>query len=219
MQIFSRNCIATFVVLIALLVGFVAGCATKSSVSSADNKNEGTATAIMPNSLKGVHTMPAIGTVDVAFSPDGGVTGMITDEISNAEKSIHVQAYSFTSHEIIDALINAKRRGVDVRIIIDKSNVTGEGKDSSRSQKEKELMDSIVDSGIPMKVDYDFKIAHSKIMIIDDIDVITGSFNFTHSAEHDNAENCLILHGNKQLADEYLKNWQWRWDATEPYSE
>lgn len=164
----------------------------------------------MPTDLKGVHTYPATGTIDVAFSPNGGITGMIIGEIANAKQSIRVQAYSFTSSEIINALIAAKQRGVDVRIIIDKSNVTGQ-------QKEKALLDSIAAAGISMKVDSDFQIAHSKIIIIDGIDVITGSFNFTNSAEHNNAENCLVLHGNKPLAGEYVKNWQWRWNETELY--
>ncbi len=164
----------------------------------------------MPADLKGVHTYLATGTVDVAFSPNGGITEMIVNEISNAKQSIQVQAYSFTSPEIIKALISAKKRGVDVKIIIDKSNVTGQ-------QKEKALLDSIVAAGIPMKVDSDFQIAHSKIIILDGINVVTGSFNFTNSAEHNNAENCLILHGNKPLADQYVKNWQWRWNETALY--
>ena len=204
----------TLVVFIALVVGFVAGCTSKSPITSAENKN---VQHVVPDNIKGVHTMPAVGTIDVAFSPAGGITGMITKEINNAKTSIQMQAYSFTSTEIINALISAKKRGLDVRIIIDKSNVTGDDKDNPRGQKEKELLSSIVNSGILMKVDYDFQIAHSKIMIIDGIDVITGSFNFTYSAEHNNAENCLILHGNKQLADQYIQNWQWRWDATKPY--
>jgi phosphatidylserine/phosphatidylglycerophosphate/cardiolipin synthase-like enzyme len=206
------------VVLIILLLGFVAGCTSKSPVKSAENKNVSHGLAIMPDSLKGVHSMQAVGTIDVAFSPNGGVTAMVTSELTNAQKSIQVQAYSFTSSEIIQALINAKKRGVDVRIIIDKSNVAGEEKDNPRSQKEKELLDAVVHSGIPVKVDSDFQIAHSKIMIVDGIDIITGSFNFTYSAEHSNAENCLIIHGNKALADEYSKNWQWRWEATKLYN-
>jgi len=213
----SRYFTTTLVVLIALVVGFVAGCTSKSPVTSAENKNIQHAGA-MPDNVKGVHTVPATGTIDVAFSPTGGIMSMIINEINNAKKSIQIQAYSFTSTEIIHALINAKQRGVDVRIILDKSNVTGDDKDNPRGQKEKELLDSIVSSGILVKIDSDFQIAHSKVMIIDGIDVITGSFNFTYSAEHNNAENCLLLHGNKQLADQYIQNWQWRWDATKPYS-
>jgi len=175
------------------------------------------AVAVMPDSLKGVHSFQSTASTDVAFSPAGGITKMIVNEIANAKHSIQVQAYSFTSPEIVNALIDAKQRDVDVRIIIDKSNVAGINKGTPRSKKEKLLLDSIVDSGIPLKVDNDFQIAHSKIMIIDGIDIITGSFNFTYSAEHNNAENCLIIHNNNQLAEQYMLNWQWRWDSTQAY--
>jgi len=176
------------------------------------------AVAVLPDNLKDVHTYQSVGTVDVAFSPSGGITNMIIREIAKAQSTIQVQAYSFTSPEIINALITAKKRGIDVRIIIDKSNVAGIDKDSSRAIRMKNLYSAVIENGIPIKIDDAFQIAHSKIMIIDEIDVITGSFNFSYSAEHNNAENCLIIHGNKQLAEQYMKNWQWRWDAIKNYS-
>lgn len=211
---FKKYGIPTLIISMAFIVGVITGC-NKGQISTAASKTDH-AKVVAPAAVAGIHTVQSSGTVDVAFSPEGGITNMIVKELGSAKKSIQVQAYSFTSPEIIHALIDAKKRGVDVRIIIDKSNVNGE--DSSRGQKEKELLDSIVNSGIAMKVDYDFQIAHSKIMIVDGVDVITGSFNFTYSAEHNNAENCLILHGNKQLADQYIQNWQWRWDATQMYN-
>jgi len=212
----KKHSIITAVLLIVFVSGIIVGCAGNNLSTSAKGSQH--ATAVMPEQLKGVHTIPATGSVDVAFSPEGGITAMIVGELSKASKSIQIQAYSFTSADIVKALIDAKKRGVDVRIIIDKSNVTSENADSAKSQKEKELLKSIVDAGILLKVDSDFQIAHSKIMIVDGTDVITGSFNFTYSAEHNNAENCLIFHGNKQLAEQYMKNWQWRWDATENYN-
>lgn len=215
-KVISKYIIASVMILVIFAAGFIAGCAGKNEKSVA-GKMAQHAIALLPDGLKGVHTFPAAGAVDVAFSPAGGITAMVTGEIARAQKSIQVQAYSFTSPEIATALIEAKKRGVDVRIVLDKSNITGDDKDNPRDQKEKELLDSIAASGIGLKVDYDFQIAHNKIMIIDGVDIITGSFNFTKSAEHANAENCLILHGNKQLAAEYAKYWQWRWDATQPY--
>lgn len=212
---FKKYGIPALIVLIAFLAGVITGC-DKEQVNKAAGKSTEHAKVVVPASISGIHTMQAVGTIDVAFSPEGGITNMIVKEIGSAKKSIQVQAYSFTSQEIIHALIDAKKRGVDVKIIIDKSNVTGE--ESKREKNEKDLLDSIVANGIPMKVDSDFQIAHSKIMIIDSIDVITGSFNFTHSAEHNNAENCLVLRGNKQLAEQYIQNWQWRWESTPPYN-
>ncbi|MBP2653776.1 MAG: phospholipase D/transphosphatidylase [Firmicutes bacterium] len=207
---FKKYLITLIVLLTVFTSGIIIGHTNQTSAEQSS--------AIMPNTLKGIHSVPATGSVDVAFSPAGGITEMITNTIAKANKSVYVQAYSFTSPEIIKALIDAKKRGIDVRIIVDKSNVSGLDKNSSRAKKLRNLYSSLINNAIPLKVDDAFQIAHSKIMIIDGIDVITGSFNFSYSAEHNNAENCLILHGNKQLSDEYMKNWQWRWDATENYS-
>ena len=66
-------------------------------------------------------------------------------------------------------------------------------------------------------IDDDFAIAHSKVMILDEENIITGSFNFTKAAEEKNGENVLVIRGNKDLAMFYLQNWQWRWDASESY--
>jgi phosphatidylserine/phosphatidylglycerophosphate/cardiolipin synthase-like enzyme len=201
--------------LFAVLVGFILGCSSKLPLATSEEQRH--LYPALPESLHQVHSLPAVGTIDIAFSPNGGITTMITTELAAAEKTIQVQAYSFTSSEISQALISAKKRGVDVCIILDKSNVTGGDKDNPRSQKEAELLHTLAASGIPIKVDYDFQIAHSKIMVIDSRDVITGSFNFTYSAEHNNAENCILFHGNLPLAAIYQQNWQWRWEAARQY--
>ncbi|MGE5581466.1 MAG: phospholipase D family protein [Bacillota bacterium] len=150
-------------------------------------------------------TIPATGTIEVGFSPQGGITDMIVKELNSAKSSIEVQAYSFTSPPIAKALVDAEKRGVKVRVIVDKSQKT----------EKYSIVTYLTNAGVPVHIDTGFAIAHSKIMIVDQINVITGSFNFTKSAEERNAENCLILRGNKELADLYMKNWQWRWDATQ----
>jgi phosphatidylserine/phosphatidylglycerophosphate/cardiolipin synthase-like enzyme len=63
------------------------------------------------------------------------------------------------------------------------------------------------DAGIPVYIDSAHQIAHNKIMIIDRSTVITGSFNFTKSAEEKNAENLLVI-PSKELAAKYYKNWR-----------
>ncbi|MBP2649823.1 MAG: phospholipase D/transphosphatidylase [Firmicutes bacterium] len=211
----KKYLLTTLAIFIVFSAGVIVGCSKdqfKTSQAQPSHKVD-----TMPDNLKGVHTVPAVGSIDVAFSPEGGITNMLIGELNAAKKTIHVQAYSFTSNEIIKALIDAKKRGVDVKIIIDKSNAD-ENNDSSNSKKEKARLDSIVDSGIPLKIDRGFQIAHSKIMIIDGVDVITGSFNFSAAAEHSNAENCLIIHDNTKLADTYEANWQWRWNSTDAYT-
>jgi phosphatidylserine/phosphatidylglycerophosphate/cardiolipin synthase-like enzyme len=62
-----------------------------------------------------------------------------------------------------------------------------------------------LNQGIPVRIDAKHAIAHNKVMVIDGEAVITGSFNFTKTAEENNAENLLIIH-DKKLSSIYTKN-------------
>jgi len=132
----------------------------------------------------------------VCFSPEGHCASIILEEILQAKHSIRVQAYSFTSIEISNALIDAAKRGLDVQVILDKSQM------SERSS----VLSKIRNSHIATYLDYCCAIAHNKIIIIDDTRIITGSYNFTKAAEQKNAENLLVLE-NRILANLYMKNW------------
>ena len=110
---------------------------------------------------------------------------------------ILVQAYSFTSAPIAGALKAAHDHGVDVRVILDKSQRT----------ERYSGMTFLVRAGVPTWIDAAHAIAHNKIMVIDSRVVITGSFNFTKAAEERNAENLLILE-SPELAEIYRKNWE-----------
>ena len=140
---------------------------------------------------------PPSGTIplpEVFFSPKGGCTQAIVRELRAARQSILVQAYSFTSAPIAAALVEAARRGVLIEVVLDKSNRTG--KYSSA--------DFVAHAGIPTWLDERHAIAHSKVMILDEATVITGSFNFTKAAEESNAENLLILR-SPELASRYTQ--------------
>jgi len=144
--------------------------------------------------------------VQVCFSPNGGCTKAIVNEISNAQSEIYIQAYSFTSAPIAKALVEAHKRGVKVEAILDKSNVTGNYSSAT----------FLKNAGIPTFIDSQHSIAHNKIIIIDKETVITGSFNFTRAAEEKNAENLLILK-SKELAGQYLTNWEKHREHSEKY--
>ncbi len=135
--------------------------------------------------------------IKVYFSPKGGCADAIVNEINAATKTIRVQAYSYTSEEIVNALMKAHQRGVDVEVIVDKSQKNGLGSKVSVT----------TNAGIPIYIDSKHAIAHNKIMIIDDSVIITGSFNFTKGAEEKNAENLLIIKGNPELVREYQANY------------
>ena len=144
--------------------------------------------------------------IEVYFSPNGGCTDAVVKALGNAKQSVYVQAYSFTSAPIAQALVEAHKRGVQVKVILDKSQ---------RTEKYSSA-DFVAHAGIPVQIDAKHAIAHNKVMIVDEEAVITGSFNFTKAAEESNAENLLVIH-NKELAGRYLENWKKHAEHSEQY--
>ncbi len=143
----------------------------------------------------------------VYFSPRGGCAEAVVASLNQARSNILVQAYSFTSAPIAKALVDASRRGVRVSVILDKSQ---------RTEKYSSA-DFISNAGISTRIDSAHAIAHNKVMIIDHSRVITGSFNFTKSAEEKNAENLLVI-DDPQLANRYLSNWHAHAAHSVPYT-
>ena len=144
--------------------------------------------------------------VQVYFSPRGGCTDAVVSAITQAKAEILVQAYSFTSAPIAKALVDAHKRGVQVKIILDRSQ-----------RKERySSADFTAHAGIPTYIDAAHSIAHNKVMVIDKVVVITGSFNFTKAAEGNNAENLLVIR-SKDMAKVYSGNWEEHKEHSESY--
>jgi len=134
--------------------------------------------------------------IRTCFTPGGACEALIVDEIEDAKSSIRVQAYSFTSKPITQALLDAHKRGVNIKFLCDRSQK------SERYSRIKELEAN----GIPVSFDNVEGLAHNKTIIIDDEIVITGSYNFTYSAQNRNSENLLIIR-NKKVVNSYVHNW------------
>ena len=103
-------------------------------------------------------------------------------------------------------LVQAEQKGVKVRVILDKSNLSGNNSGIPALQA----------ANIPVWIDYKVKISHNKVMIIDNQSLVTGSFNFTASAQSRNAENVLIAN-NASLANQYEQNFLSRQSASMTY--
>ena len=148
-------------------------------------------------------------TQDIAcyFSPKGGCTEAVVAEINRAQQSILVQAYSFTSTPIAKALVEAQKRGVQITVILDKSNLTGQYSSA----------DFVLHASIATYIDDKHAIAHNKIMLIDGRTIITGSFNFTKQAESSNAENLLVIHDRPELFAQYSANFKQHLDHSQVY--
>ena len=134
--------------------------------------------------------------IDLCFTPPSNCARLITDVIDRAKSTIYMQAYGLTHPEIINSLIKANERGVKVRVLLDRSNLT---------QKYSKI-EELKQAGIEVGVDMVSGIAHNKIIIVDHHTTVTGSFNFTVSAAKRNVENVLIIQ-DSNIAHSYLQNW------------
>lgn len=143
---------------------------------------------------------------DVGFSPEGSGLQQIIKEINSAKKSIHVAAYSFTSKPIAEALLQASKRGVDVKVVADQKSNSGQYS----------AVTYLANNKVPVKLDGNYPIFHHKFMVIDGIDLETGSFNYSAAAANKNAENVLVIHNVPSLAQQYDQEWIKLWNEAQP---
>lgn len=141
---------------------------------------------------------------EVAFSPDAGSEGLVAKVIHASQKSIRLAAYSFTSPAIVRALLDAKKRSVDVRVLVDDRG--------NRASKSVAALNLLVNAGIPTRRISTYAIHHDKYIIADGAHVQTGSFNYSQAAAKSNSENVLVIWNTPQLAASYLQHWQNRFD-------
>ena len=137
----------------------------------------------------------------IYFTPPIGAAGGITKQIDGAKKSVKVMSYGFTSINLAEALVRAKKRGVDVGLI----------QDEKSAQNNRQAIQKLLDAGIEVRSDSKHAIQHNKVMVIDQDVVITGSYNFTNSAETRNAENIMIVK-SEYAARRYSDNWNSHWE-------
>jgi phosphatidylserine/phosphatidylglycerophosphate/cardiolipin synthase-like enzyme len=163
-----------------------------------------TPTPAPPAPLPSATTTPSA--VTVCFTPGGNCTDAIVKALSEAKRTILVQAYSFTSAPIAKALLDAHTRGVQVQVILDKSQ---------RTEKYSSA-DFLANQGVPVVIDANHAISHNKVIVIDGEIVLTGSFNFTKAAQTQNAENLLIIR-DPALAAQYTQNWETHRQHSQPY--
>jgi phosphatidylserine/phosphatidylglycerophosphate/cardiolipin synthase-like enzyme len=147
-------------------------------------------------------------TIEDAFSPSQGATDLIVKTIDGAHTTIRVAAYGFTSKPIAEALIAAHRRGVDVEAVLD-----------MKANRRYGMSWFLAENGIPVRPNGRYAILHDKFMIVDDEKLELGSFNYTKSAEIRNAENVLVIAGQKNIVRDYANQWNRLWSEGETLSD
>ena len=141
--------------------------------------------------------------VDAAFAPGDDIPSLIVRHIGEAKKSVRVQAFLFTDRRIANALLGARKRGVEVALIGDKSNY-----DAGKVK----FLDALERAGAKVYLNGNFASSHNKVIIVDGGEpaatVITGSYNFTNSAPTKNAENVVVITGDATVAGRFVDNFE-----------
>jgi mitochondrial cardiolipin hydrolase len=149
--------------------------------------------------------------VQACFSPQGKCSAHILREIDSAKQELLVAVYAFTSDDLAGALVQAKKRGVAVQVVIDRefdrANDNSKGKFFDTQRIPVRRVSGTVKMG-----DKDPGLMHQKFAVIDRRIVFTGSYNWTHSAENRNDENLLLFRDASPLAEEYRKTFFRLWE-------
>ena len=134
-------------------------------------------------SLVFVFSLSAFAETEVYFSLYDDPEAVIIKNIAEAEEFISIAMYTFTDVEIAQAILEARDRGIDIKIYLDRSQVKAR---YSRSRY-------FVQNGIEVRISSNSYIMHNKFAVIDNEIVITGSYNWTASAGERNDENLLVI--------------------------
>jgi phosphatidylserine/phosphatidylglycerophosphate/cardiolipin synthase-like enzyme len=131
--------------------------------------------------------------IETYFSPDDGTVHKIVDLINGASSSLDLLAFTITSDPISNAFLAAVQRDIEVRGVVEASQISAMGSDVSTLRA----------AGLDIRLDGNSNLMHHKVLIIDSRIVLLGSYNFTRSAEENNDENTLIVY-DPALAEQFL---------------
>lgn len=140
---------------------------------------------------------------EVYFCPEEECASQLVSKINSANKSVFVAIYSFTSEEIFSALINAKNRGVEVRVVFD----------YDQSKSEYSVDEKLTENGIEIKRRDGSGYMHNKFTVIDENIVATGSFNYSNNADKKNDEN-LVFIVSSDLAQKFINEFNELWEQS-----
>lgn len=158
---------------------------------------------------------PGCATSTVLFTPDEDPMPLLEGELNAAESTLDVAIYTFTYQPIADLLVEAKLRGVKVRVLVDEhQSRLPSADDNGGAVGQFEILDDLESEGIAVcrRPGEDGGIVHHKFAVVDDRTVITGSYNFTEAATLRNLENLLVL-SDPNLAQQYGEAFQALWSC------
>jgi phosphatidylserine/phosphatidylglycerophosphate/cardiolipin synthase-like enzyme len=145
--------------------------------------------------------------IEVYFSPNGGCQQAVISEIRKAARTIDIAMYYLSSRDIAHALVKAQENNVRVRIVLD------QGQEIEAASKSGYL----IKHGFQVRYHLGFGLMHNKFAIIDGKSLITGSFNWTLTAEERNEENLLIV-TDEGTIEKFKQRFDYLWYTSRPDS-
>jgi len=138
--------------------------------------------------------------IEVHFSPNGGCEEAVIAQIRGASQTIDIAMYYLSSRKIAQAIVKASENNVKIRIVLDQSQ---EIESSSKSSY-------LIKHGLEIRYHLGFGLMHNKFAIMDGRSLITGSFNWTRTAQERNEENLLIIH-DPETIEKYKERYDYLW--------
>ena len=126
-----------------------------------------------------------------ANQESGGVEEAVIASIDSARLTIDAAFYSLSLREIANALLRARDRGVQVRVVMESDN------------RDKSVPQALIEGGIPSLGDRREGLMHDKFIIIDRSEVWMGSMNYTVNGAYDDNNNMVHIRSVK-VAENYL---------------
>jgi len=150
--------------------------------------------------------------VQACFSPAGKCSSLIIREIQQAKKELLVAVYAFTSDELAAAVVQAKKRGLSVQVVIDRDFDAGNERSKGKFLEAQKVPLRRI-AGIKSTVaDKETGLMHQKFAVLDRSAILTGSYNWTHAADRMNDENLLFFRDAGPLAEEYRRIFWQLWE-------
>lgn len=132
--------------------------------------------------------------------PESNAIIPLIDALDSGD-GLDIAMYSLTDDDIKAAILAARDRGVEIRIYLEKQSACGSGADAA----------DYYTAGIPLKVDSRSGLMHNKFAVLGSDTVITGSYNWSASADERNWENLLVIQSSTIAAD-YETNFENMWE-------
>lgn len=133
---------------------------------------------------------------------------VLIKEINTAQKNLDIAIYSITKEDIANAILDAKKKGIDVKVITDSEN--------SKSKTQKEILDKFKQSGIPIKINTSTGLTHLSFTIVDNSEALGGSYNYLESVANNNDENLMVMK-KTDIVNKYSAGFNSMWNNTTDY--